>query len=487
MKKSLLKKLYINISIVLVLSFFICSLLGKFVLQDYFLKSKLEELQPQMESIAETIGTNGQASTHLLREGFVIKAYDLQFREMNVFGDTSHSEEDLPPGLPRIEDDIQNAIQPYLSEVIEGEPIATITRLHGGIEVQSVLIGQPIVQNGQVIGGLFLIRPVSELTSAVAGFTYTFILAAGLALVLTLFILYRVIKPMIDPIKAMTNSSIAMAKGNYNVRVPDNGYGELGELATTFNVLASRLEQNHLAAVRLEQARRDYVANVTHELRTPLASIRAMSETLNDKMLHDEEEKQRFYHSILIESIRLQRLIDDMLELSSLQSGSAAIQKSIVNPSRILERIHNRFSILAEDLEIDLSITDRAWTMPDFYGHEDRIEQVITILLDNALKYTDTDGSVTLDASWDEEVITVSVSDTGMGIKEENLPYVFDRFYKSDKAHAGSGTGLGLSLAKEILVRLNETIQVESSAQGSRFFFTLHRHALSTSVSNTDQ
>ena len=292
---------------------------------------------------------------------------------------------------------------------------------------------------------------------------------------------------MIDPIKAMTNSSIAMAKGNYNVRVPDNGYGELGELATTFNVLASRLEQNHLAAVRLEQARRDYVANVTHELRTPLASIRAMSETLNDKMLHDEEEKQRFYHSILIESIRLQRLIDDMLELSSLQSGSAAIQKSIVNPSRILERIHNRFSILAEDLEIDLSITDRAWTMPDFYGHEDRIEQVITILLDNALKYTDTDGSVTLDASWDEEVITVSVSDTGMGIKEENLPYVFDRFYKSDKAHAGSGTGLGLSLAKEILVRLNETIQVESSAQGSRFFFTLHRHALSTSVSNTDQ
>lgn len=486
MRKSLLKKLFINISFVLALSFIICSLLGKTVMQDYFLKSKLKELQPQMELIAESIGASGHASTHLLREGFAIKAYDLQSQEMDVFGETSISEEDLPSNLPRIEDDIQNAVKPYLPKIIEGEQIAKITKLHGGIEVQSVLIGQPIVQNGQVIGGLFLIRPVSELTSALAGFTYTFMLSACLVFLFTLFILYRVIKPMIYPMKAMTSSSIAMAKGDYNVRVPENGYGELGELAATFNVLASRLEQNHMAAVKLEQVRRDYVANVTHELRTPLASIRAMSETLNDRMLHDEEEKQRFYHSILVESIRLQRLIDDMLELSRLQSGSAALEKSMVNASLIIERINRRFSILAEDVEIHFTITDRAWNIPDFYGHEDRVEQVITILLDNALKYTDQDGSVILDASWDEEVITVSVSDTGMGIQEEDLPYVFDRFYKSDKSHAGSGTGLGLSLAKEILVSLNETIQVESDARGSRFFFTLHRQNPRAIVTNSD-
>lgn len=473
MKRSLLRKLFLNISLVLVLAFIICTLLGKYVVQSYFLKSKLEELQPQVVSIAETIGATGEASTHLLDQRFVIKAFDLQGREMNVLGELP-SEEDLPANLPRIENDIRTAVEPYIEEIASGEQVAIITKLNG-VDVQSVLIGQPIRQNGHIIGGLFLIKPVSELTSALRGFTITFMLAACLALALTLYILFRVIKPMVFPIKAMTASSEAMAKGHYSVRVPANGYGELGELASSFNVLASRLEQNHEAAAKLEQARRDYVANVTHELRTPLASIRAMSETLSDNMLHDEEEKMRYYHSILLESRRLQRLIDDMLELSRLQSGTAAIEKSVTAARPIMERIDSRFSILAEDLEMNLCITDQAWRMPNFYGQEDRVEQVLTILLDNALKYTEPEGTITLDAAWDEEMITVSVSDTGRGIREEDLPYVFDRFYKSDKSHTGPGTGLGLSLAKEILTMLNETITVESSNRGSRFWFTLHR------------
>lgn len=104
-----------------------------------------------------------------------------------------------------------------------------------------------------------------------------------------------------------------------------------------------------------------------------------------------------------------------------------------------------------------------------------RVEQVLTILLDNALKYTEPESTVTLDASWDRDVITVSVWDKGTGIREEELPFVFDRFYKSDKTHAGQGTGLGLLLAKEILTCLGETISIESSDLGSCFFFTLHR------------
>lgn len=474
MRQLLLRKLFLNISIVLILAFIICIMLGKWVLQSYFLDSKLDELQPQLESIAETIGTTGQATTHLLREGFIIKAYDLQAGEMDVLSDALPSEEDLPIQLPRIEEDVHAAIEPYIGKLAAGEHVATITNLRG-IDVQSVLIGQPIRRGGELIGGLFLIKPVSELTSAMRGFTVTFILAACLALALILYILYRVIKPMIQPIKAMTFSSEAMAKGDYGVRVPLNGYGELGDLASSFNILASRLEQNREAADKLEQARRDYVANVTHELRTPLAAIRAMSETLGDRMLHDEEEKQRYYHSILLESIRLQRLINDMLELSRLQSGTAAIKKSVTQARPIIERIHGRFSILAEDLEMNLRITDEAWSIPDFYGHGERVEQVLTILLDNALKYTEPESTVTLDAGWDEEVITVSVWDRGQGIREEDIPFVFDRFYKSDKSHAGQGTGLGLSLAKEILTRLNETISIASSELGCCFFFTLHR------------
>jgi signal transduction histidine kinase len=316
---------------------------------------------------------------------------------------------------------------------------------------------------------------VKEYTSARAGFYATFIVTAALALAFTLYVIYRVLRPIIKPLQVMTASSNAMAKGNFEVRVPANGYGELGDLAKSFNTLAANLEQNRKAAMTLEQLRRDYVANVSHELRTPIAAIRAMSETLCDDMLPDEEQKQKYYHSILYESIRLHRLINDMLELSRLQSGSAAIEKTLTSAGPILDRIETRFGILAEDWDIRFTITERARQMPPFWGHADRVEQILVILLDNAFKFTEAEGSVTLDASCSGEVITVTVSDTGKGIAEDDILYVFERFYKSDKSHSSAGTGLGLSLAKEIITKMDETIGVESvDGSGSRFFFTLH-------------
>ncbi|ANY69399.1 hypothetical protein BBD42_25120 [Paenibacillus sp. BIHB 4019] len=472
MKQSLLRKLFISIATVLILTFAISVIIGREALESYFLNNKLTELQPQLETIAKEIGAGGHASTYLKDQGFILKAFDLYSKEMDVLEHDLIA--DMKPQLPFSEADIHTVVKPFISKVLTGAQVATITQSDemGGY---SIVIGEPIRSSGHVIGGLFLLKPVSDFTSARTGFYFTLALSASTALILTLYIIYRIIKPMLMPIRVMTHASEAMASGNYEVRVPENGYGELGELSHSLNILTSKLEHNHQAAVRLEQVRRDYVANVTHELRTPLASIRAMSETLCDQMLHDEEGKQRFYHAILRESIRLQRLIDDMLELSRLQSGSSAMMKSVIQAKPIIERVHGRFSVLAEEMGVHFIITKQASTMPDFFGHADRVEQVLTILLDNALKFTEPDGSVILNATWEEDAITISISDTGIGIDEEELPYVFDRFYKSDKSHTGMGTGLGLSLAKEILTQLKETIAVESNDRGTSFFFTLHR------------
>ncbi|CAM3135241.1 hypothetical protein BK122_24645 [Paenibacillus pabuli] len=475
MKPSLLKRMFVSIAFILISVFLIALLIGRAFLESYFIENKLSELQPQMEIIADDIGTNGYSSTRLSELGFIIKAYDLHSKEMDAFTDQSSlSRKERKLNLPFTEEDIQQAIKPYVSKILSGGQVAIITNLEvfGG---DSILIGQPIRSEGHLIGGLFLIKLVSDYSSAQTGFYFTIILTASLALILTLYIIYRVIRSMINPILDMTSSSEAMARGEYGVRVQETGYGELGDLARSLNILTSQLEQNHQASLKLEQVRRDYVANVTHELRTPLASIRAMSETLCDNMLVDEEGKQRFYHSILHESLSLQRLINDMLELSRLQSGSSAIQKVNTSPAQLMERLSTRFTVLAEDMDIRFTITENAYHMPDFFGHEDRIEQVFTILLDNAFKFTEPEGKVTIDANWNDTCIYLSVTDTGMGIDMEDLPYVFERFYKSDKSHAGPGTGLGLSLAKEILTQLNESISVEATGTGTRFIFTLHR------------
>jgi len=228
------------------------------------------------------------------------------------------------------------------------------------------------------------------------------------------------------------------------------------------------------SAERLEQTRRDYVANVSHELRTPLTAMRALIEPLRDGLIKTEEQRQQMYGVLLRETMRLTRLVSDMLELSRLQSGKMSLIKSVFSPSPLLEVIRDTYSTYAEDYQ-QTFVYDVPEVLPDVLGNPDRTQQVLIALLDNAFKYSSEGGTVTLSCCVEEEVIRVTVRDTGIGISESDLPHVFDRFYKADKSHGGKGTGLGLAIAYEIMKQLGETMTVESRlGEGSAFSFTLH-------------
>ncbi|MBP3428266.1 MAG: HAMP domain-containing protein [Clostridia bacterium] len=228
------------------------------------------------------------------------------------------------------------------------------------------------------------------------------------------------------------------------------------------------------SAERLEQTRRDYVANVSHELRTPLTAMRALVEPLRDGLIRTDEQRQQTYNVILREIMRLSRLVSDMLELSRLQSGRASLSRSVFSPKPLLDLIHETYSAYAEDYQ-QIFIYDVPDALPQVSGNPDRTQQVLVALLDNAFKYTPEDGVVTLRARVEGSVIRVSVRDTGIGIGPEDLPHVFDRFYKADKSHGGKGTGLGLAIAYEIMKQLGEDMTVESNlGEGSVFQFTLH-------------
>ena len=227
---------------------------------------------------------------------------------------------------------------------------------------------------------------------------------------------------------------------------------------------------------RLERTRREYVSNVSHELRTPLTAVRALIEPLKEGMVTKEEDRMRYYDIILREVMRLSRLINDQLELSRLQSGGVAIEKRRMTLDDLIYDVCDRYSSIAEENGLELRIESDLDGVPSVYGNPDRVEQMFIILLDNAIKYTEA-GSVSVNVTWDDEKVNISVRDTGIGISEEDLPYVFDRFYKVDKAHSGKGSGLGLSIAKELLNRMNEDISVTSvKGEGSCFTFTVHRN-----------
>ena len=214
---------------------------------------------------------------------------------------------------------------------------------------------------------------------------------------------------------------------------------------------------------RLERTRREYVSNVSHELRTPLTAVRALVEPLKEGMVTREEDRMRYYDIILREVMRLSRLINDQLELK-------------MTLDDLIYDVCDRYHSIAEEKGLQLNIENDLDGVPTVFSNPDRVEQMFIILLDNAIKYTE-EGSVNVRVDWDEEVVRISVRDTGIGIAEEDVPYVFDRFYKVDKAHSGKGSGLGLSIAKELLNRMDEQIWVESErGKGSKFTFTVHRN-----------
>ncbi len=226
---------------------------------------------------------------------------------------------------------------------------------------------------------------------------------------------------------------------------------------------------------RLERTRREYVSNVSHELRTPLTAVRALIEPLKEGLVTEESDRMRYYDIILREVMRLSRLINDQLELSRLQSGGVAIQKQRMPLDDLIYDVCDRYHSIAEEHGLELKIESELEDCPSVYGNPDRVEQMLIILLDNAIKYTES-GSVSVKVDWDEEKVLITVRDTGIGIAEEDLPHVFERFYKVDKAHSGKGSGLGLSIARELLRRMDEEIWVESArGEGSAFTFTVHR------------
>ena len=228
------------------------------------------------------------------------------------------------------------------------------------------------------------------------------------------------------------------------------------------------------SAERLEQTRRDYVANVSHELRTPLTALRALIEPLRDGLVTSEEQRQQIYDVVLRETMRLSRLVSDMLELSRLQSGTASLQRSVFSPLPLLSLIRETYAPYAEDYQQTFRY-EVPESLPDVNGNPDRTQQVLVALLDNAFKYTPEGGTVTLRAEVQPDVLLISVCDTGIGISREDLPHVFDRFYKADKSHHSHGTGLGLAIAYEIMKQLGEEMRVTSEeGKGSCFSFTLH-------------
>lgn len=224
---------------------------------------------------------------------------------------------------------------------------------------------------------------------------------------------------------------------------------------------------------RLEMVRRDFVSNVSHELRTPLASLKAITETLREGALDDPTAAKRFLLRMEIEIDALAQMVQELLELSRIESGKVPLDKQPIAPAMIIEAAYNRMQHQAERAGINLSYTVPE-DLPLVNADRARIIQVMVNLLHNAVKFTPPGGEISMTAEQKKKMVVFQIKDTGIGIDPEALPRIFERFYKVDRARTGEGTGLGLSISRHLIEAHNGTIWAESEVgKGSTFHFSL--------------
>lgn len=321
---------------------------------------------------------------------------------------------------------------------------------------QMLLVAVPVtLANGQRVGAVVLQEPYSSLESYMQAIYYYLAGAGVIAVLVALVLVAWLTRRIVHPLTAMEKVAEAMAGGDYSQQLAVESQDEVGRLSAALNSLAQDLH-NYLSGIeKQEKLRRDFVANVSHELRTPLTIIRGYDEALLTGAAEKPEERHEYCLLMQEEIQRLERLIADLLDLSRLQGNTS--QKSALEMERLpltelAEGLVHKLEQQAEQKQLTLKLIKQE-PAPYIQGNGDRIMQLLLIFVDNALKYTPAGGSVTVTTTAEGAEAVIKITDTGKGIPEEDLPYVWERFYKVDKAHSrdNSGTGLGMAIAKEII------------------------------------
>ncbi len=225
-----------------------------------------------------------------------------------------------------------------------------------------------------------------------------------------------------------------------------------------------------------EQVQREYIDNISHELKSPIASLRALTETMYDGLVPEEEKRKKYCGIMLNELHNLEHTVSDMLELSRIQSKRIDCRKTTVAASDIFFPILRKYEALSEDMGLSFTWTPSPELWPALCTNKSLAARLTDILLDNAVKFSGNEGSVTIRYSHDPKRITISVINSGRPIPAKDQPHIFSRFYKGDKSHNGKGSGLGLAIAQEIAVSLNEKLWLSKSNEtGTEFCFTLKK------------
>ena len=351
-----------------------------------------------------------------------------------------------------------------IKKAISGEATTT-ENFNDYLNENSITVAVPI-KNGQTIEGVVLLHsPVKYMSSALKSGIYTLIFSILAALILASISAVWLSISFTKPLNKIRDTTAELAKGNYEVTTQVKQSDEIGELAKSIDKLALQLDKSSKESERFEKMRQNFIANISHELRTPITVIRGSIEAICDGIISDPKQLKDYNEQILSDSIHLQRLVNDLIDLTKLQNTDFSIDKSTINLFEIINDAVRSMKQISTKKGVKINFSAENAIEEDrylFVGDYQRIRQMIIIVLDNAIKFSNENQKVDILLKKENKKYELKICDSGRGIDPENIGEIFNRYHKSNTEENKNGMGLGLAIAKEIALRHNIEIFVKS-------------------------
>lgn len=369
--------------------------------------------------------------------------------------------------------DLPSGAEVVIMAAMDGETI--VSESFGAfLGTPSITVAMPItLTNAEVAGVVLLHEQIESIRGTTESVIVILLLSMGAAVVMSFFVVRAIAGHFTMPLRKMKAAAVKISGGDYAVKTNVVQDDEIGELASSLDDMAAKLNDASKESAKLEKLRRDFVANISHELRTPVTVIRGSLEALCDGVVTNPQMVADYHRQMFSESIYLERLVSDLLDLARLQNTDFSIEMGQVDLQEIAQDAVRGIRRVASEKRVEVRLSDSCKN-PIVLGDYGRLRQMLFILLDNAVKFSPEKGIVGVFLSRSQNKVMLSVKDEGPGILPEDLPHIFDRFYKQRSEANKTGVGLGLAIAKQIADRHGALIEVQNrQITGCEFKLTL--------------
>lgn len=477
MFKTLRSRVISTYFLVVLISLILASVVFLFFLSRYHRQQEKKDLREQVSAVAEQITrVSAVLQNRTLRNEFPLDSE----RTRRLIQQTLDSESIVLKSKLFTTDLAGNVIEearvrPMLKGTrvkppeSDGDETSYVNERFSSVFDRDYMIAAALTEiNPGQSGFLMAVKPVEEIGGVASSLIWYMVLAGVIALAMSMLVALYLSSAISRPLREVTGAARKMAAGDYMQEVKVRGSEETAELAKDFNLMAKRVRTAH-------ELQRNFVGNVSHELRTPLTSIEGFSQALLEGVSRSREEQRRSLEIINQESKRMVRVLRDLLLLSQIDAGEVRPEKKPVDLVDLLRKMESIYSGRAGKKRIAL-VVEPCREQLSVVTDPDRFEQILTNLMDNALKFTGPGGTVSVGVSANRDSVSVWVSDTGSGIPDDVLPHVFERFYRVEKSRSTrhGGSGLGLSICRELVKTLGGNISAESVfGSGTTFTVTL--------------